>query len=35
MRQAFTQYKALDFMFEQVKAVALKSDWYKNKPDNR
>jgi CRISPR-associated protein Cas1 len=25
--QAFTQHKALDFMFEQVKAVALKQDW--------
>lgn len=25
--QAFTQHKALDFMFEQVKAVALKTDW--------
>lgn len=25
--QAFTDHKALDFMFEQVKAVALKSDW--------
>ena len=23
----FTQHKALDFMFEQVKAIALKSDW--------
>ena len=28
--QAFTDYKALDFMFEQVKAVALKSDWEGN-----
>ncbi|WP_269617939.1 type I-F CRISPR-associated endonuclease Cas1f [Zhongshania sp. BJYM1] len=25
--QAFTQHKALDFMFEQVKSVALKGDW--------
>jgi CRISPR-associated protein Cas1 len=25
--QAFTQHKALDFMFEQVKAIALKNDW--------
>lgn len=25
--QNFTQHKALDFMFEQVKAVALKVDW--------
>lgn len=25
--QAFTQHKALDFMFEQVKAIALKTDW--------
>lgn len=25
--QNFTQHKALDFMFEQVKAVALKTDW--------
>ena len=25
--QAFTQHKALDFMFDQVKAVALKTDW--------
>ncbi len=25
--QAFTDHKALDFMFEQVKTVALKSDW--------
>ncbi len=25
--QAFTNHKALDFMFEQVKAVALKADW--------
>ena len=25
--QAFTDHKALDFMFEQVKAVALKADW--------
>jgi CRISPR-associated protein Cas1 len=25
--QAFTQHKALDFMFEQVKAIALKHDW--------
>jgi len=25
--QNFTQHKALDFMFEQVKAVALKKDW--------
>lgn len=25
--QAFTDHSALDFMFEQVKAVALKTDW--------
>lgn len=25
--QAFTDHKALDFMFEQVKSVALKHDW--------
>jgi len=25
--QAFTDHKALDFMFEQVKAVALKTAW--------
>ncbi|MCG8336488.1 MAG: type I-F CRISPR-associated endonuclease Cas1f [Proteobacteria bacterium] len=25
--QAFTDHKALDFMFDQVKAVALKKDW--------
>lgn len=25
--QAFTDHKALDFMFEQVKAVALKANW--------
>ncbi|WP_299735769.1 type I-F CRISPR-associated endonuclease Cas1f [uncultured Endozoicomonas sp.] len=25
--QAFTDHKALDFMFDQVKAVALNSDW--------
>ena len=25
--QAFTQHKALDFMFEQVKSIALKTDW--------
>jgi CRISPR-associated protein Cas1 len=25
--QNFTQHKALDFMFEQVKAIALKHDW--------
>ena len=25
--QAFTQHKALDFMFEQVKAIALKTTW--------
>lgn len=25
--QAFTQHKALDFMFDQVKAVAMKQDW--------
>lgn len=25
--QAFTDHKALDFMFEQVKLVALKTDW--------
>lgn len=25
--QAFTDHKALDFMFEQVKAIALKADW--------
>ena len=25
--QAFTQHKALNFMFEQVKAIALKDDW--------
>ncbi len=25
--QAFTDHKALDFMFEQVKAVALNNDW--------
>jgi len=28
--QVFTQHKALDFMFEAVKAVALKSDWDKS-----
>ena len=27
--QAFTQHKALNFMFEQVKAIALKDDWVK------
>ncbi len=25
--QSFTQHKALDFMFDQVKSIALKSDW--------
>lgn len=25
--QAFTDHKALDFMFEQVKSIALKADW--------
>ncbi len=25
--QAFTQHKALDFMFDQVKTIALKTDW--------
>jgi len=25
--QAFTQHKALDYMFEQVKAIALKTNW--------
>lgn len=25
--QAFTQHKALDFMFEQVKSIALNTDW--------
>ena len=30
--QAFTQHKALDFMFDQVKAVALKTDWETNQP---
>ncbi|MGI2027468.1 type I-F CRISPR-associated endonuclease Cas1f [Endozoicomonas acroporae] len=25
--QAFTDHKALDFMFDQVKAIALKDDW--------
>jgi CRISPR-associated protein Cas1 len=25
--KAFTQHKALDFMFDQVKAIALKTDW--------
>ncbi len=25
--QAFTQHKALDFMFDQVKAISQKSDW--------
>jgi CRISPR-associated protein Cas1 len=25
--QAFTQHKALDFMFEEVKKIALKNDW--------
>jgi len=25
--QAFTQHKALDFMFDQVKDIALKTDW--------
>jgi len=25
--QAFTDHKALDFMFNQVKQVALKTDW--------
>jgi len=28
--QAFTDHKALDFMFEQVKTVALKNDWEGN-----
>lgn len=28
--QAFTDHKALDFMFEQVKAVALNNDWEEN-----
>lgn len=28
--QAFTNHKALDFMFEQVKQVALKADWESN-----
>ena len=28
--QAFTQHKALDYMFEQVKSVALKQDWEVN-----
>ncbi len=31
--QAFTNHKALDFMFEQVKAVALETDWDQN--DNK
>jgi CRISP-associated protein Cas1 len=30
--QAFTDHKALDFMFDQVKAVALKTDWETKKP---
>lgn len=30
--QAFTDHKALDFMFDQVKAVALKTDWEIDKP---
>jgi CRISPR-associated protein Cas1 len=25
--QAFTDHKALEFMFDQVKAIALKQDW--------
>lgn len=28
--QAFSQHKALDFMFKQVKAIALKVDWDEN-----
>ncbi|KJS04714.1 MAG: CRISPR-associated protein Cas1 [Gammaproteobacteria bacterium BRH_c0] len=28
--QAFTNHKALDFMFEQVKAAALKTEWDQN-----
>lgn len=28
--QAFTQHKALDFMFNQIKAIALKADWDHN-----
>lgn len=30
--QAFTDHKALDFMFEQVKELALKTDWEGNQP---
>lgn len=30
--QSFTDYKALDFMFDQVKAVALKTDWELDQP---
>jgi CRISPR-associated protein Cas1 len=30
--QSFTQHKVLDFMFEQVKAIALKTDWEKVAP---
>jgi CRISPR-associated protein Cas1 len=30
--QAFTQHKTLDFMFEQVKAIALKTDWETTAP---
>lgn len=31
--QAFTDHKALDFMFEEVKGVALRSDWDDTKVD--
>lgn len=30
--QAFTDHKALDFMFEQIKELALKSDWEEAQP---
>jgi len=30
--QAFTKHKALDCMFEQVKAIALKTDWDQSSP---
>lgn len=37
--QAFTDHKALDFMFEQCKGIALKEDWdvteHSNGPKNR
>lgn len=33
--QNFIQHKALDFMFEQVKAVALKQDWEPQEGENQ